>query len=91
MFLPNFRKSDRVRSTIQDLDKAMEVVYKRSLNEKPEYIRDDVSKVVKRAKEVDRLFDNPDRVLRTMDSDWRGLKRNINDLAAIYELPDIDD
>jgi hypothetical protein len=91
MFLPNFRKSDRVRDKIQDLDKAIEVVYKRSLTEKPEYIRDDVAKVIKRAKEVDRLFNDPDRVLSTMRSDWYGLKRNINDLAGIYELSDIDE
>lgn len=90
MFLPNFRKSDRVRSTIQDLDKSLEIVYKRSLHEKPEYIRDDVAKVVKRAQEVDRLFNNPDRVLDTMGTDWRGLKRNIDDLAGIYNLPGID-
>lgn len=90
MFLPNFRKSDRVRDAVQDLDKSIEIIYKRSLVTKPQYIRDDVAKVIKNARVVDMMMAHPDKVLGTMDSEWADLKRSINDLAGVYDLPDVD-
>ena len=90
MFLPNFRKSDRTRNAVQALDKSVEIIYKRSLVTKPQYIRDDVAKVIRNARTLDLMFDNPDKVLGTMQSDWTDLKRSIDELAAIYELPGVD-
>ncbi len=90
MFVSNWRRTDESKVAVQNLDKALEKVYKRSVNEKPRYIRDDVIIVLKRARELDRMFVNPDRVLATMDDDWHDLKAAINDLARMYELQGLD-
>lgn len=90
MFISNFRRSDRVRKAIQDLDKACEVADRKAEFNKPKYARDEVSRIVDKARVVDHMFTDPDQVLATMKPDWADLREAINALAQTYELPDID-
>jgi len=86
-FVPNWREADGSRKRIQDLDKALEVVQRRiDHREKPRYLRDDVAKVVQRARAVDFMFRAPDEILSPMSSGWDDLKRDIDTLAEVYDL-----
>lgn len=91
MFTANWRRSDESRKAVQNLDKALEVCEGRNRSgEKPQYLRDDVKKVVERAKVLDRMFRRPDDVLSTMGDEWKDLRSSIDQLAEIYGLPEVD-
>jgi hypothetical protein len=91
IFLSNWRRSDDTRKAIQALDRSLEHVQARNqAGEKPKYIRDDVGKVIDRARVVNQLMNHPDDVLATMKNEWVNLKESINDLAAMYDLAGVD-
>ena len=91
MFVANYRRTDESMHAIQDVDRALEVMQRRNMvGEKPRYLRNDVEKVLNRARVLNQLFRDPDDILATMRSDWRVFKADLNDLAEIYELPSVD-
>ena len=92
IFLSDWRHSDDARKAMQKMDEALEKVNRRQIfGEKPKYFRDDVQIVIERARDFDRMFRNPDEVMSAMHGDWLTLRRNIDDLAASYDLPSIEE
>lgn len=90
MFISNIRESDAAKNAVQRLDKSIETIYKRTVNTKPRYLRDDVAKVLRNARELDAMLSHKEQVLTTMSPEWNSLKASINELAGLYDMEAID-
>ena len=51
--------------------------------------RNDVQSIMDEARQVNVMMNN-ERFARSLEQQWRNLRRNINQLANAYELPDLD-
>jgi Skp family chaperone for outer membrane proteins len=85
--LDGTKREDRINEEVKELEEALDNL-RREFDKRQQYqeTREEVAKVLDEAQEINRLFRN-NRFTSDLQREWLQIRRDINRLALVYNLP----